>query len=189
MPEYNRNLDVYQGYDFKKDKRTPVGFVTRLRFGTLTLPTDQICTDPMNPTQVIEVVSVLNSVMWAAGVTDAVYFSGQLSTANARNLALRLMIGNADLACVCRFSIYEYDPLTQRYFMAFHGNGTDLNGLLEKAGDDLNLRVADQPSHEVQSPENFSFWTGIKPQSSAQALHLATAAGQTVVKPWGLASL
>jgi hypothetical protein len=40
----------------------------------------------------------------------------------------------------------------------------------------------------VQSPINYSFSVGIKPQQTAQTLTLATANQQNVVKQWGLTS-
>jgi hypothetical protein len=61
-----------------------------------------------------------------------------------------------------------------------------MNGIVEKRGDDLNVSVADDASTEVQSPENYSFQIGVKPQPTAQAFHLATGVGQNFVKSWGL---
>ena len=33
MPEFRKVLDIYQGYNFKKDKQTPVGFITKMKLG------------------------------------------------------------------------------------------------------------------------------------------------------------
>ena len=75
MPEFRRVLDIYQGYNPKKDKQTPVGFVTRLTLGGRSLMADQTCKNPMNPREDLRVVAVLSDVLWETGVTDAVYFS------------------------------------------------------------------------------------------------------------------
>lgn len=187
MPEFRRSLDVYQGYNYKKDKQTPVGFITKLKVGTTDLTADQKCKDPMNPTNELAVVAVLNGVLWEVGVTDAVYFSGQISTANKQNVALMVINELTNIEAVFQFSIYDYDPLQKAYFLSFQSNNTDMNGLVEKRGEDLNISIADDASTEVQSPENYAFTIGVKPQPSAQALHLATGTNKNFVKSWGLA--
>ena len=187
MPQYQRSLDLYQGYNYKKDKQTPVGYITSLQIGTAALAADQTAKDPTNPTRDLAVVAVLSDVLWQTGVTDAVYLSGQVSTANRQGIASLLLADSTSIQVVFQFAVYDYDPLAKRYFLAFHGNRTDLLGILEKRGDELNLGVADEPSYEVQSPENYAFQIGIKPQPTAQALHLATACEKHIVKSWGLA--
>lgn len=187
MPEFRRPLDIYQGYNYKKDKQTPVGFITKMTIGDTTVTADQTCKDPTNPTQDLKVVAVLSDVLWQTGVTDAVYLSGQVSTANRQSVALMVYNTLVNINVVFQFSVYDYDPLAKKYFLAFHSNSTDMNGLLEKRGDELNLSVADDASVEVQSPENYAISVGIKPQPSAQALHIATGDQKNVVKSWGLA--
>jgi hypothetical protein len=187
MPEFRRPLDVYQGYNYKKDKQTPVGFITKMTVAEQAVTADQTCKDPTNPTQDLKVVAVLSDVLWQTGVTDAVYLSGQVSTANRQTLALLVYNTLVNINVVYQFSVYDYDPLAKKYFLAFHSNSQDMKGLLEKRGDELNLSVGDDPSTEVQSPENYPLSIGIKPQASAQALHIATGDQKNVVKSWGLA--
>lgn len=187
MPQYAKNLDVYQGYNYKKDKQTPVGYITSIKIGDQTLTADQTCKDPKNPTSDLKVVAVLNNFLWQTGVTDAVYFSGQISTSNKQNVALLVLTNMTKVDVVFQFCVYDYDPLQKQYFEGCWSNSTDMNGILEKSGDDLNLSVVDDPSHEVQSPENYTFMIGIKPQPSAQNLNIATSVSNKVVKSWGLA--
>ena len=187
MPEYRRSLDVYQGYNFKKDKQTLVGFITSIKIGDTVLTADQTCKDPTNPTADLKAVAVMSGVMWETGVTDAVYLSGQVSTANRQAVALLAIMNLTNIVTVFQFKVYEYDKIAKKYFIAFQSNDTDMNGLIEKRGEDLNISVADDASTEVQSPENYAFQIGIKPQASAQALHIATADQKNVVKAWGLA--
>ncbi len=188
MPEYRRSLDIYQGYNYKKDKQTPVGFILSMKVGDTVLTADQTCKDPTNPTQDLKVTAVMSSVLWETGVTDPVYLAGQISTANRQNVALMVINNLTNIVTVFQFSVYDYDPIAKKYFLAFHSNGTDMNGLLEKRGEELNISVADDASTEVQSPENYAFQIGIKPQASAQqAVHIATADQKNVVKAWGLA--
>ena len=186
MPEFRKITDVYQGFNFKKDKQTTVGFITKLNLGTTTLTPDQTCKDPTNPDQDVKVVAVLSDVLWETGVTDGVYFSGQVSVTNRQSIAQLAYLSLADVSSLFQFSIYEYDPLAKKYFRCFHAGDTDLKGILEKRGDELNLSVADAASTEVQSPENYAFNVGIKPQPIKQGLQLAVGDTKKFSKLWGL---
>lgn len=186
MPEYRRDLDIYQGYNFKKDKQTPVGFITGLRIAGQGFTADQRCKDPTNPGVDLAVVAVLSGVLWETGVTDSVYLSGQISVVNRQSVAMLVINNLTNIDVVFQYSVYDYDPVAKKYFLAFHSNRTDMKGLLEKRGDDLNLSVADDASTEVQSPENYAFQIGIKPQPLAQVLVIATGSQKTITKAWGL---
>jgi len=188
MPQFSRALDVYQGFNFKKDKQTPVGYILSINVGGQALTADQeTIKDPQNPDQAIsdKVVAVLNHYLWETGVTDAMYFSGQISTANKQKLAELLYKNLSNVAVVFKYVVYEYDPLAKKYFKSNFVDAA-LNGLLEKSGDDLNLSVADNESTEVQSPKNYTFQVGIKPQTTEQAVNLATADQKNISKKWGV---
>jgi len=187
MATLHRSLDIYQGYNYKKDKQTSVGFITKLKIGTQDLTADQTCKDPTNPTTDIKAVAVLSGVMWELGVTDPVQFSGQVTTANKQNVALLVINNLTNIEVDFQYSVYDYDLVAKKYFLAFHSNSTDMKGLLEKMGDDLNVSVADDASTEVESPANYAFRIGVKPQPQAQQLHVATGDQKNVVKSWGLA--
>src|SRR5690242_7824413 len=94
MPQFARSLDVYQGFNFKKDKQTPVGYITSLKMGGIALAADQVTIkDPEQPDKAIadKVVGVLNHYMWETGTTDAMYMSAQISTENKQTLAAALL--------------------------------------------------------------------------------------------------
>lgn len=187
MPQVRKNCDVYQGYNFKKDKQTTVGYVTAINIGGTDLAADQrTCKDPTSPDAALAVVAVLSDVLWELGPTDALYFSGQVSTANKQALLGLIYNTMTSVVVTFQFTIYEYDPIAKKYFECFTSGATTMNGLLEKRGEDLNLTVADDVSTEVQSPENYAFTIGIKPQPSAQTLTIATSSQKNVVKPWGI---
>ncbi len=187
MASYNRNLDIYQGYNYKKDKQTPVGYITSLTVGGTALTADQTCKDPTNPSTDLAAVAVLSNAAWDLGVTDSVDFMGQISPSNKQTLAGLIINDLTSVEIVFQFSVYDYDIVAKTYYLAFHSNSTDMNGVLDKQGNELRIGVADDPSGEVMSPPNFSLYIGIKPKSSAQALHIATASQKTVAKLWGLA--
>ena len=187
MPEYRKSTDVYQGYNFKKDKQTPVGFILSMKIATVEIKADQVCKDTMKPTDDLKVVAVLSGAQWDTGVTDGLYLAGQISTENRQSVAMLLYNDLVNIEVTFQYAVYDYDAVKKEYFLAFHSNKKDMSGLLEKRGEELNLSVADDASTEVQSPENYAFMIGIKPKSEkAQALHIATSSSKNVVKAWGL---
>lgn len=188
MPQFSRALDVYQGFNFKKDKQASVGYITKLKLGDIEMLADQeTLADPEQPDKAMasKVVGVLNHFLWETGTTDAFYLSAQISTANKQVLASALMGTWANIECVFKYVVYEYDPLAKKYFKSSFTDA-ELKGILEKNGDDLNLTVADEESREVQSPKNFTCQMGIKPQTLEQAVNLATGSGKNIVKKWGV---
>lgn len=188
MPQFSRSLDVYQGFNFKKDKQAPVGFITKMTLGDLELKADQTTImDPENPTQALDgVVGVMSHYLWETGTTDAMYMSAQISVENKQELSVKLFNDWTNMEVVFSYVIYEYDPVAKKYFKS--NSGTDLKGILEKNGDDLNLSVADDPSHEVQSPKNFTFQVGIKPQTEEQTVEMATGHTKNLAKKWGISA-
>lgn len=188
MPQFSRSLDVYQGFNFKKDKQSSVGYITSMKLGDIQLAADQeTIMDPEQPDKALsaKVVGVLNHYLWETGVTDGMYLSAQISTNNKQILSAALMGTWANVNVEFQYVVYEYDPLQKKYFKS---NFTDavLKGILEKNGDDLNLSVADEESREVQSPKNFTCQVGIKPATQEQAVNMATGSGKNIVKKWGV---
>lgn len=188
MAMFRQPCDVYQGYNFRKDRQTPVGFITAMTLGDVTLSADQEAKDPLSPAEDLKVVAVLSDVMWELGVTDAHYLSGQISTANADSVKLLTYRDMTRVEVTYTFVIYDYDPIERRYFKSLVSDeDATLYGMLERNGRDLNLSVADDPSTEVQSPENFAFSVGVTPQPKAQRLTVSTSYSRPITKAWGLA--
>lgn len=188
MPQFSRSLDVYQGFNFKKDKQSPVGYITKLKLGDIEMVADQeTIKDPEQPDKALanKVVGVLNHYLWETGTTDAIYLSAQVSTSNKQVLSAALMGTWANVAVEFQYVVYEYDPLQKKYFKSNFSDKV-LLGILEKNGGDLNLSVADDPSTEVQSPKNFTLQVGIKPKTQEQTVNLATGSGKNLVKQWGI---
>lgn len=188
MPQYAKSLDVYQGFNFKKDKQTPVGYITKLMVGDVEMAADQATIkDPEQPGSDFgsKVVGVLSHFMWETGTTDAMYMSAQISTANKQALAAKLLTDWTNMEVTFNYVVYEYDPKEKKYFKSNHVDA-ELKGILEKNGNDLNLTVADDPSNEVQSPQNFTLQIGIKPQTQEQVVHMATGLNKNLSKQWGI---
>lgn len=186
MPQIQKVCDVFQGYDYKKDKQTTVGYVTALDVGGTTFARDQTATDPTSPGSKVAVVAVLSDVLWELGVTDAIYFTGQISTPNKQAVLGLIMESMVNIQVTFNFDVYEYDPREKRYFKVFTSAGAVMTGVLERRDDDVHITLADEPSMEVRSPENYAFSIGIKPLPTAQSLTVGIGASKSIVKPWGL---
>lgn len=189
MPNFSRSLDIYQGFNFKKDKQTAVGFVTKLVLGDTELAADQTTIkDPEQPgTSLAGVVGVLSHYLWNTGTTDGMYMSMQISVDNKTKLSADLLNNMTNMEVVFGYVVYEYDPVKKLYFKS-NWCEPELKGLLEKNGDELNLSVADDESTEVQSPKNFTLQVGIKPQTVEQTVNMATGHTKNLSKIWGIAS-
>jgi hypothetical protein len=186
MATFQKSCDIKQGFDFKKDIQTPVGFLTSLTIGGVALKADLTVKDPMTPANDLPVVAVLSGAMWELGPTDTLYYTGQVSVANKQATQQLLYADLSKVDVVLAFSVYAYDPIQKAYFQCLLPTSNPLNGLVEKTGTDLNMSVADDFSSEVQSPENYAFQIGVKPQPSAQQVTVATSFSVKVVKPWGI---
>src|SRR3954469_890991 len=119
MPQFDRSMDVYQGFNFKKDKQAPVGFITKLKVGDIELKADQeTIKNPEEPDKYLDtkVVGVLNHYLWETGITDAIYLSGQISVANKQIVSSALLGTWANVEVLFHYRVYEYDPKLKKYF-------------------------------------------------------------------------
>ena len=187
MALFQKYCDVEQGYDFKKDVQTPIGYITSLKIGDTTLKADQTVKDPLSPETDLAVVAVLSGATWDLGVTDPLHFTGQVSVYNKQQIKLLIIKDLSKVDVTFKVAVYEYDPVEKKYFKCLLGtDDAELKGLLEKNNGELNLSVAEDASRDVPSPQNFSFRTGINPQPSAQVVTVATSFSDKVVKAWGM---
>jgi hypothetical protein len=191
MSHFSKVLDVKQGFNFDKFKQDKVGFLISIKIGEKDeLKSDLVTVmDPTAPTQKINgddgVFAVLSSFDWNTGATDSMYFSGQISTENRQKIASLLMGTWSHVEVEFKFAVYEYELSKKKYFKSAFTEKT-LKGLIEKNGSDLNIDVSDDPSHEVQSPQNYAFRIGIKPKSEEQQITLAVGEVRKVAKRWGV---
>src|ERR1044071_8755654 len=116
MPTFQKTCDIQQGYNYKKDIQTPVGFLTSLKIGDVTLKADQTVKDPMAPETDLPVVSVLSGAMWELGATDTLYYTGQISVYNKQQTQLLTYKDLTKVDVTFKFSVYAYDPLEKKYF-------------------------------------------------------------------------
>lgn len=187
MATFQKSCDIFQGYNVKERIQTSVGYLTALKLGDTTLEADQTVEDPMSPETNLAVVAVLSGASWELGVTDALYFTGQISPYNKQKVQVLAYQDMSKVEVLMKFAVYSYDPIAKKYFKCMLAtDDAELKGILEKNGADLNVSVADDASTEVLSPENYAFQIGVKPQPQAQTVTVATSFSAKVVKAWGL---
>lgn len=206
MPEFTRELDPTQGFNFKKDYQKTIGFLTMLKIGTETFTPDFTVNSPMAVTAAsgittqatatagaLNVVAVLKNISWAMGDTDPLVFKGLLSIAGKQAFSALLYASMIDIDVEIGFVIYEYDPLAKKYYAAFsnsaQGNtdatATGVRGQIRK--EDVNLKMTIQPEADsaVQSPINYEFDLEVVPKPVVQSLLFATSSTRKVTKNWG----
>jgi hypothetical protein len=187
MPHFSKVLSLKQGFNFDKDKQDKVGFVTLLRLNGQELGAELPgIKDPERPWTLLHggAVSVLSSFDWSTGSTDAMYFSGELSTENGQKMAELLQETEGELKVVFAFSIYEYEPSKKGYFRSAYAD-KPLQGLIDRTSSHV-FRVADDPAGEVQSPQNYAFRIGIKPESQKQKVQMYVGEQRKITKIWGI---
>jgi hypothetical protein len=185
MPETSKNCDVVQGYNFQQDAQTTIGFITALNIGGTDIAADQACKDPIEYDE-MKVVGVLSGVHWQGGKSNPLNFSCQVSTSN-KTLIKSMLAGQLKKTDVTmKFIVYDYDLDNKTYYQSFHSGDETLNALINKAGGKLSIQVADNASHEVVSPANYSLNMAIMPQDQAQVIHEAFSQSAKHAAEWGV---
>ncbi len=186
MAESSFNCSVSQGFNFQKDEQILVGHIIACKVGEEQFDADLNISDPEDSSKLIKVFGIVSGIFWNGGYADAVQFSCQVSNANKVKIATLTHKSLANTEVIFKFNIYDYDPGEKKYFKCFHANDTDLNGLIEKSGGELNMRIDMDQSEEVVSPKNFGFNLSVMPQDLNMEIHLATSLSDKFVKKWGV---
>src|SRR3569832_1624524 len=122
MPSYERELDLVQGNNFKKDVQKPIGFITKLTIGAVNILPAQTVSTPITNVGAaasgtaansmagsLQVVSVLKKVHWDLGDVDPLEFEGTLSV-TGKQMAMGLLYATMiDISVKIGFVVYEYD--------------------------------------------------------------------------------
>jgi len=193
MASSQYSCSVRQGFNFEKDQQLLVGHLVSMTVGGTALVADESLTIPTAAfssgdavTASTKVVGVISDISWTGGYADPLYFNVQVSNENQKTLSVKTHTSLLDTTVVFQFNIYAFDQVAKVYYLAFHSNATDMNGLIYKEGGDLSLAINPEPSHEVKSPMNFELSMGIMPQNTAQVLNFAVSNTDKFVKTWGV---
>lgn len=181
--ELSYNCSVEQGFNFKKDVQELVGHITSMTIGDTELSADIGGTDPTDISgDKVSVVGVMSSAYWQGGYAHGINLQAKVSNTNQTSLA-GLTLNTLDSTEVkFQFNVYKYDNSAKTYYLCFHANETDLNGLVETSGGDLVMTIDTDPSMEVRNPLNFHFDISIMPADEEQDIHVAVSDTDKFVK-------
>ena len=117
MPnDISLSLDMQQGFNFRKDVMTKIGFVTSLKIGDTDLAKDFVLKDPENSSTDKKVVGVISYLEWSGSPTEQVQISVQVSedAKNKLDTLTRKAMSNVEVQY--QFDCYNYDPREKKYF-------------------------------------------------------------------------
>lgn len=177
------------GFRFKAHVQAVIGHMTSLQIGDTKLSADMKVRDPMNANQAdktIQVVGVLNLFQWDLGITDALKLSAQISYASKTTVYGMLLNGIEKTNISVSFNVYEYDYKNKTYFKSVNTNDQDLIGYIEVVGTQRTIRVASDPSTQVDEPRNYTFDLGVIPNDTDQAVHFAVSSTDKMARQWGI---
>lgn len=193
MASSQYDCSIRQGLNFEKDQQLIVGHLVSMTIAGQALGKDMELTIPTATfssgdavTASTAVVGVFSDISWKGGYADPLHFSVNVSTENQKLLAIKTHTNLLNNDVVFQFHIWQFDPIAKKYYLAFHSNSKDMNGLIMKSGGDLALQIAAEPDPTVKSPMNYQMYLGIMPQETAQVLNIAVSDTDKFVKTWGV---
>jgi len=185
--EISLRADVVQGFDFQKDKQTPVGHITAL---TIAGEKFENSLTVQNPTKMEsrpdeKIVGVISNIRWDGGQTDPIIFTCQVGVKNRETADILTYKKLSNTKVEFAFNVYQFDKDT--YYRSFYTSEQGIQGEIEKNRGELEMEIDDEPSSVVVSPRNFELYLSIMPSDvNAYFLNLAISKNSTKQQPWGV---
>jgi hypothetical protein len=178
------SLDLRQGFKFEATRRSAYGYLlTASLFGTTLSPDIQgFNAETQKPEAV---VGVLSSNNWGGGATDPITMEAYLSSQNHQRVSSLLQGPLSTLAVTFNFASFEYDSVARRWCRRFYAATPPLQGMVEKRGQDLSIRL-DLPPWQADGVQTWGMHVGIMPALKRQVLGCATSCQNRVVRTWGV---
>jgi hypothetical protein len=174
-----------KAYVYNKNEREPRGYIKKWKFASGTeLAADTKIPDPENPTKEIEVVAILDGLIyWLGGPTDPLLLPGRLSTANKATLNQAVNSLNAGAEQEVEFVVCDYDDTANGYFKSFFSE----SAIKVVTTPTTQVRVNPLAHADVTEPRNFGYTVSFTAQGKAgkQNLTRAEAPGKNEVKQFG----
>jgi len=105
------------------------------------------------------VVAVLSSASWKGEPTNPMYFTGQISASNVQTIRA-FMTKVTDIAVKFKFVCYECDFTAGKMFKGYHSGDAQLQGCIEKKGNELSLHFSTEPLAYPPNPKTFPISIG-----------------------------
>jgi len=112
------------------------------------------------------------------------YFTGQISAANMQAIHA-FMTKVTDIAVKFKFVCYECDFTAGKMFKGYHSGDAQLQGCIEKKGNELSLHFSTEPLAYPPKPKTFPISIGITPGDREQPVQFATSDTVKSILPWG----
>jgi hypothetical protein len=188
MAEEYHTCDVVNGFNFKRDVQNALGHLKALTIGQEAIEANMEVISPETGDK-INVVGIIADIGWEGGDAHPISLSCQVS--NSNKVLLTGLTGDTlhDTSVEFDFDIYKYDPAPdqRKFYKCFHCNDEAVKGRLEKSsGGKLAVSIAQEASHEVESPLNFTLYFSVNPEEIEQVLHVAHAVGANKTSRWGV---
>jgi hypothetical protein len=136
----------------------------------------------------VNVVGIISDISWDGGDAHPISITCQIS--NTNKVLITGLTGETlhDTSVDFDFDIYRYDPAPdqRKFYKCFHCNDEGVKGRLVKSGGKLQVSIAQEASHEVESPLNFTLDFAVNPEEIEQVLHVAHAVGANKTSRWGV---
>jgi hypothetical protein len=188
MAEEYHQCDVVNGFNFKRDVQNALGHLKTLTLGQETIEANMevICPETNDK---VNVVGIISDISWEGGDAHPISINCQVS--NSNKVLLTGLTGDTlhDTSVEFDFDIFRYDPAPdqRKFYKCFHCNDEAVKGRLEKSADGrLSVSIAQEASHEVESPLNFTLYFAVNPEEIEQVLHVAHAVGANKTSRWGV---
>jgi hypothetical protein len=166
------NLDIKQGFDFKKDFQVPHAFMKKLKLGTVQLRED-VKVKGADDGADMQVVGVMAHFNWNGGKTDQMEFHIHVSPANAQVINQFMQTKGADkLPVEFDFVIYKYDAHAKKYYKAVFADAAlrgfviadtaalkaqMANSGIQKAPSNVVKQLSESIMHFKPAPEDMKF--------------------------------
>jgi len=191
MAQFSCDCNVKQAFAYERDQQVPFGHVLSLKVGDKEFDVDLSSKNPITDDDV-KCVGIVRKVSWDGGYTDPIDITFMISTANKQMLQGLLHSSLKSTVINIQYDVYDFDPIgggdAGVYFKSFYSNDTELIGLLKKDGGKLSIELNKEPDGDVLSPMNYECHIVFNPKPQEQAITIATADQQNVVKRWGSAN-
>lgn len=187
MAEEYHDCDVANGFNFKRDVQRKLGHLKALTIGQEAIEANMEVISPETGDK-INVVGIMSFVGWEGGDAHPIQVSCQVS--NSNKVLLTGLTGDTlhDTSVEFDFDVFTYDPAPdqRKFYKCFHCNDEVVKGRLVKSGGKLQVTIAQEASHEVESPLNFTLDFAVNPEEIEQVLHVAHAVGANKTSRWGV---
>ena len=185
MPSIDKPCSVFNAFNFKRDVQDRIGHLVSLKIGDKDMTADISLKKPTDEAAE-KCVGVISNLSWSGGLAEPINIAFQVSITNKNEIATLLHTTMKSTVIEWNFNIYEYDKEAKTYFLSFHCNSTAIKGLIETHGSERVFYLSDEPSSEVQKPENYQVVIGTVPEDQQQDIHMAVSNDKKFVKPWGV---